>query len=123
MFTDPQSVTYNGSGLTLPRQSASDESSKYGTADGQFELSIERSVRYNAYGQRILRREVRLSRNVPDPTVPDYNQVLFPTNSVSLVYECDEFHTETSTDIPRLRTALLALVDTTFQSRILGNEL
>ena len=123
MLTDPQSVTYNGSGLTLPRQGASDTSSRYGTADGQFNLEVEHTQYQNAMGQTITKREITLSRNIPDPTDPGIPTSWFPTNAVSIAFHTDEIQTESSVDIPRLQTALLALVDSTFRSRLLGGEM
>lgn len=123
MFSDPLSVTYNSVAKSLPRQASSDVASVYGTSDGEFTFTVSHTSRISDKGQPIIRREVILSRNVVDSTDPAFTQQRYPVNSVGLVFETDELRIESSTDIPLLRAALLALVDSTFQGRVIGNEL
>lgn len=122
MFSDPLSVTYNSVAKSLPRQGVSANGSVYGTSDGEFNLRVDLIRRVSDFGLDVVRREVKLTRNIPDTTDPAFTQLRFPLNSFGLVYETDVIQTQASTDIPLLRTALLALVDSTFQGRILGGE-
>jgi len=120
--SNPLSVTYNSVSKSLARQSSSDTASRYGTSDGEFTFTVDTYVRISDKGQRIIVREVKLSRNVVDSTDAAFTQLRYPVNSVGLIFETDELRTESSVDVPLLRTALLALVDSTFQGRILGDE-
>lgn len=119
MFSDPLSITYNGSPVSLPRVGVDNDRSKYESSDRQFSVEIEKSRRADG----TITREVKLTRVSPDSTPADafdpYRRI---PNGVSLVFTTDEFNSFSSTDLPLLRTALLALVDTTFQGRILGDE-
>lgn len=68
-------------------------------------------------------RIVTLSRKLPDPTPSDvFDDYRVIRNSVSLSFGFDPTRAETSVDIPLLRTALLAYVDSTLQSRIIAGE-
>jgi len=68
-------------------------------------------------------RAITLSRVLPDPTssnvFDDYRTI---RNSVTLSFGFDPTRAEASVDIPLLRTALLAYVDTTLQGRIIAGE-
>jgi len=119
MFTDPLSVTYNSSSKTLPRVSQEESLSSYRTADGEFEILI--SSRRGVGG--IEARQINLARQIPDPTptnvFDNFRQI---RNVFGLSYGFDTTRAETSVDIPLLRTALLALVDSTFQGRLITGE-
>ena len=119
MFSDPLAVTYNGSAKSLPRVSGSVNGTKYRTADGEFEISIS-NTRLKWDGTRV---DITMTRRVPDPTpsnvFDDYREI---KNSFSLSYSFDTTRAEASVDIPLLRTALLALVDSTFQGRLISGE-
>jgi hypothetical protein len=66
---------------------------------------------------------ISLARRLPDPTpsnvFDDYREI---KNEFTLSYSFDTIRAETSVDIPRLRTALLNLVDSAFESRLIGGE-
>jgi len=119
MFSDPLAVTYDGSAKSLPRVSASARGTAYRTADGEYEVRISDSSTERD-GNRV---SITLTRRLPDPTpsnvFDDYRDV---KNSVTLSFGFDTSRAETSVDIPLLRTALLALVDSTFQSRLISGE-
>jgi hypothetical protein len=118
MFTDPITVTYDGTAYSLPRTGISKHESFYRTADGTLGLGITSS--YGRAGRRTA--GIRLQRRLPDPTPADvfdnYRDII---NAVSIGYQFDTTRAGLS-DIPLLRTALLALVDTTFQSRVISEE-
>jgi hypothetical protein len=69
-------------------------------------------------------REISLSRMLPDPTPADvFNDYREIKNSVKLSFSFDSStRAEASVDIPLLRTALLAHVDSTLQGRIIAGE-
>lgn len=120
MLTEPLSVTYDGSAKSLPRISAGSNGTRYRTADAEFEMSISNFAhpRYGGNGVSIM-----LTRLLPDPTpsnvFDDYRVV---HNSFGLVICFDPTRAETSVDVPRLRSALNSLVDTTLQGRLIGGE-
>jgi len=119
MLTDPQSVTYDGNAKSLPRISSDTVGTMYRTADGEIALNIEHSVLPG--GQR--RVECKLTRVIPDPTPSNvFDMYRIKRNSVSIAFEVDALRANSSTDIPLLRTALLALVDSTLQGRLIGGE-
>jgi hypothetical protein len=88
----------------------------YSTPDREFEIKISK---YRT-GEGVNRYEVILGRVTPDTSIFDGNTSL--PNRVGLVYEVNDLMYATSVDIPLLRTALLALVDSTLQGRIVGGE-
>lgn len=126
MFTDPVSVTYNGSSKSLVRAAGPSRpgvrrelaSSRYSTTDSEFELSITQTQMEDDS----TRAEVTLTRVTPDPDGPFAGSYsLFP-NRVSLVFEVNKLRYGTSTDVPLLQAALLSLVDSTFRGRLIGGE-
>lgn len=114
------SVTYNSVAKSLPRVSAGPSGTVYRTADGEFEVKISDLPKQR---DGSMGREISLSRVLPDPTpsnaFDDYRVI---RNSFKLSYRFDTSRAEASVDIPLLRTALLALVDTTLQGRIISGE-
>jgi hypothetical protein len=118
VFTDPFTVTYNSTAYTLPRTGVSKQESFYRTADGVLMLNIRNSEGRD--GSRL--SVIKLARRVPDPTPTDvfdpYREII---NGFSLGYQFDST-LASSSDIPLLRTALLSLVDSTLQGRLLGGE-
>jgi len=119
VFSDPLAITYDGSAKSLPRVSGSATRTVYRTADGEFEVSIS-NVATSKDGNRA---EITLSRRLPDPTpsnvFDDYRVI---KNSFTLSFGFDSTRAESSVDLPRLRTALLALVDSSFTTRLIGGE-
>jgi hypothetical protein len=68
-------------------------------------------------------RMIILSKRLPDPTPGDvFDNLRVVSNAFGLVYRFDPGRYETSVDIPLLRTALLNLVDSSLQTRIIGGE-
>jgi len=119
LLSDPLAVTYNGSSKSLPRVSGGNSRSVYRTADEEFEVSISNSKQ--SVSSSIV--SITLTRKLPDVTPLDaFDPYRSIKNSFTLVYEFDDSRAQTSVDIPLLRTALLALVDTTLQSRLIAGE-
>lgn len=120
MLTDPLSVTYDGSAKSLPRISGGRRGSVYRTVDGEFQVKIwSHAVPWKGH----LARSIELTRKLPDPTPADvFNDYRDVRNGFALTYVFDSTRAETSVDIPRLRTALLSLVDTTLQGRVVAGE-
>jgi len=122
VLSDPLAVTYNGSAKSLPRVSVEKFGATYRTADREFELVIlESPVQRNGGG---LVRSIELRRRLPDPTPSDafdaYREI---RNGFAISYRFDPVtRAESSVDIPLLRTALLTLVDSTLQGRIISGE-
>jgi hypothetical protein len=120
LFTDPLAVTYDGSAKSLPRVGAGRTGATYRTADRELEITISGS---RNLGNGVQSRSINLGRLVPDPTpgdVFDDYRLIRPT--FGLVYYFDAKTRAGVSDIPNLRTALLALVDTTFQGRLIAGE-
>jgi len=121
VFTDPFSVTYNGSTKTLPRTSAKGSSSSYRTADNEFEINISRS-RDQRDGRALVQFE--LVRTLPDPTPGDaFDAFRNIRNSFGVSYGYDpSTRSQASVDLPLLRTAVLTVVDATLMGRLIGGE-
>jgi hypothetical protein len=105
----------------LPRVSLDGRGSVYRTADGEFEISISKFLppRYGIGGAGIF-----LARRLPDPTpsnaFDDYRVIY---NTFGVTYGFDALtRAEASVDLPRLRTALLAFIDSTMETRLIGGE-
>jgi len=120
MLTDPLAVTFDGSAKSLPRVSAKATRTVYRTADGEFEVVISSSPiqRDGSNGLSVM-----LYRKLPDPTptnvFDDYRMV---RNGFGLSYSFDPTRAGLSVDLPLLRTALLSLVDSTLQGRLISGE-
>jgi hypothetical protein len=121
VLTDPLSVTYDGSAKSLPRVSLDRRGSIYRTADGEFEVSISSFLppRYGIGGTGIF-----LARRLPDPTPSNvFDDYRFIYNTFGVTFGYDALtRTEASDNLPKLRTALLALVDTTLMGRLIAGE-
>lgn len=121
MLTDPLAVTYDGSAKTLQRLSVGPNRTIYRTADREFVITITKT-QAGRIGKEF--RSISLGRILPDPTpsnsFDDYREI---TNEFTLSYSFDATRAETSVDIPRLRTALLAFVDSTLQGRLISGEM
>lgn len=121
MFTDPLAVTYNSTAKSLPRVASTSTGTVYRTADGEFEVRISGSTK--PAGDGTFFRSIELVRRIPDATPSDafdaYREI---RNAFKLSYRFDTSRAESSIDIPRLRTALLALVDSAFESRLISGE-
>jgi len=119
VFTDPFTVTYNGTAYSLPRTGTGKQESFYRTADGTLALNVRNSTGRD--GSRLA--VIELLRRVPDPTPTDvfdpYREII---NGFSIGIRTDAILASASSDIPLLRTALLATVDSTLQGRLIGGE-
>lgn len=125
MLSDPLAVTYDGSSKSLPRATSFKPgvakklgSSSYASSDGEFSVRTERFL----LADGSYRTEFTLFRTNPDPD-PDPMVGVQRTNGVGLVFITDALGLNTSVDIPLLRTALLAYVDSATQSRLIAGEL
>lgn len=120
MLTEPISVTYNGSAKSLPRVGGGSNGTTYRTGDGEFEVKIS-DLPVQRDGS--MGRRVSLSRVLPDPTPSDaFDAYRVIRNSFEVTYRFDSSRAEASVDIPLLRTALLAWLDSTLQGRIISGE-
>lgn len=121
MFTDPMSVTYNSVAKSLVRTSVDSKAVKYVTADGEFSVLVEKPQPQRNEDTTV---SIELIRRIPDATPSNafdaYREI---RNAFKLTYTFDTTRAETSVDIPLLRTALLALVDSTFQGRLIAGEM
>jgi hypothetical protein len=119
LLSDPLSVTYDGTSKSLPRTSTTPNRTVYRTGDAEFEVTVSNSVARDGT-QRI---DVNLSRTAPDPTPNDaFDAFRKITNSFGISIKFDSTRANLSDDLPKLRTALLAFVDSTLQSRLIGGE-
>lgn len=118
MFSDPLSVTVDGSSKSLPRVAMSKNGSSYKTADGEYHINIWSTP----VGNGAQRASIELSRRLPDPTPSDvfdpYREIF---NGFSIEYIFDASRAEVD-DLPILRTALLALVNSSFETRLIAGE-
>jgi len=123
VLTDPLSVTYDGNSLSLPRVGVTGAGTRYATSDGLFEFSI-RTVNFGSAADGTSRVDVMFTRKLPDPTPSNaFDAYRDIRNGFGLSYVFDSLtRAETSVDIPRLRTAVLALIDSTLQGRIIAGE-
>jgi hypothetical protein len=120
VLTDPISVTYNSSAKSMARVSQNASGTVYRTADGEFDVVISDLPARNGN----VKREITLTRTAPDPTPSDpFDTYRRFSNSFSICYEVPSNKVASSVDIPLLRTALLAFVDSTLQGRIIGGEM
>lgn len=120
MLTDPLSVTYDGSSLTLPRTGNGKKYTRYTTADGLFVVFITSG---SALGGAD-RVDVVFTRQMPDPTPSDvFDNYRAIRNSFGFSYAFDPLtRANASVDIPKLRTALDSWMTSTLQSRIIAGE-
>jgi len=121
LLSDPLSVTYDGDTISLVRINQAAGSSTYIAPDDYLRLDILQSESVVA---GMTRCEVKLTKVIPDATPEDpFDEAWRPIpNSVGIVFEVNLNRFATSTDVPLLRTALLALVDSTLQGRLIGGE-
>lgn len=121
------SLTYNSAAKSLPRVTGQRPGprrelgkSKYSTPEGEFSVYITRTQ----MADDVTRSEILLERITQDSDTDPFNGDWRPLpNRVGLVFEVNDLRYATSTDISLLRTALLALVDSTLQGRLIGGEL
>jgi len=122
MFNDPLSVSYNGDSLSMPRTASGKDHSRYNTADGEFTLFIVNNPKGSQGG--FARVDIILTRRLPDPTPEDvFNNFRDVRNSFGFSYGFDPVtRVGASVDVPRLRTALISLVNSGFESRLISGE-
>jgi hypothetical protein len=121
VFTDPLSVTYNGSAKSLPRVGLSSNRSQYRAADGEFEVVITKNFPKREAWRTT---SIYLVRHIPDPTPTDvFDNYRDIRNSFGITYSFDLTKDEASVDLPRLRTALLSFADSAFEGRLWNGEM
>jgi hypothetical protein len=121
LLSDPLSVTYDGDSVSLVRINQANGSSTYVAPDDYLRLDINRSATAVAGVERC---EILLTKIIPDDSPEDpFDENWRPIpNSFGIVIEVNSNRFATATDVPLLRTALLALVDSTLQGRLIGGE-
>jgi len=119
VLSDPLSITYNGSAKSLPRLGVAKDYSVYGSSDNEFGFTVESHKEDN---DTVVKCE--LVRSVPDPTPSNAFDAYREVNvGVGLTFRFDTAtRYDVATVVPYLRTALLALVDSTLQSRLIAGE-
>lgn len=120
MLSEPLSVTYNGAAKSLIRLSIGQSSdnvatSRFRSSDGEFSVIIT-----EARVKDMIRIEIRLERVEVD--TDSLNGYQYIPNRFGFVYEVNPSLYNTSSDIPLLRSALNAFVDSTLQGRLIGGE-
>lgn len=126
MLTDPLAITYSGSGKSLARVAGfkpgfarTIAAQRYGTPDGEFEAFVSQ----HTMGGGILRSELMLSRTAQDPDSPFVGRWDPYANRFGVCFEYNAARYYTAVDVPLLRTAVLSLVDSALQGRLLGGEI
>lgn len=121
MLTDPASVTYNSVAKSLVRIFTDGGTTRYKTADGEFEMRVSNTPpETEVWEDRVY---IELTRIIPDPTPSNvFDPFRRVRNTFGLTYRFDATRAETSVDVPRLRTALLAYVDSTLEGRLISGE-
>jgi len=119
-------VTYDGTTYSLPRASSEIRSlrtdGKLLSASSYYNPSSRLQVQtLQTYNQQLsarfhevylLKRAGALGDFYPDDKI----------NGVGLVYLVNDYREESSTELPKLQTALTSLVTSPFQARLLGGE-
>lgn len=131
MLSDPLGFTYNGVAKSLPRASGVFPgvakklgNSLYATSGGEFKVQTSYSQTGGKAGSQLHHAEIAMMRTVPDTdSDPFNNSDLQLANYVGLFFGANFLRYETAVDIPLLRTALLSLVDTTLQGRLIAGEM
>jgi len=119
MLTDPMSVTYNSTSLSLARTSSGSEGTTYATSDGLFSAKVVKSTTVS--GMR--RVEILFTHLTPDPTPDPFSGgPATQPNSFGFVYEFNSNEFYSLTDIPLIRTALAAFVTSPIEARLIAGE-
>lgn len=126
MFSDPTTVTVAGVSRSLSRKFLGTpqaplkavSGSSYSDATGEVEMVIHNDLMVN--GNR--RATVMLYKHNLDSSPWD-GSVASLSNGVGLVFEVNSVRYMSATDLVDLKTAVLALVDATFQGRVVGGEI
>jgi len=123
MFSDPLSVTYDGSSKSLPRVEVWAERTVYRTADGEFQMSIWDSTKpQSKQVAGITTTNIELARRIPDPTPTNsFDSWRDISNAFRIGYSYDTTRAGLG-DLDLLRAALLTLVNPTFQGRLITGE-
>jgi hypothetical protein len=122
ILTDPLALTINSVSVNLARVSVAGNEAIYRSSDGVYEMYISQTPGFNRRGTAGTFVNVELTQFLVDSTDPAFTQERFPSNSFVVGYFVDSIHSNTTTDVPLLRTALLAFVDSTIQGRLFGGE-
>jgi hypothetical protein len=121
ILTDPLAVTFDGNSTTLPRIAAGKGGTIYRAADSILELTFQSS---RSEGNGKVRRDIVLSRQLPDPTPGNsFDDFRVIRNSFGVSFTFDPItRAGVSVDIPLLRTALLAFLTPAYTDRIIAGE-
>lgn len=127
MLSDPLAITYNSVGKNLAVASGSLPGVKKVIATRAYRDSTGEFEAFTSCSQlpgNMNRSMIMLSRVQLDSDSDPFNAgSWYYPNRVGLVFDTSETRTNTSVDVPLLRTALLALVDTTLQGRLIAGEI
>lgn len=126
MLSDPLVATYNSVAVNMPRVSLSGRkgpvkqvsSTTYRSATGDMSAYITR----HTLAGNITRFEVIFERVQLDDGNPGNGITEFLPNRYGVVYEVNDLKGNTATDIPLLKSALNAFLNTATESRILAGE-
>jgi hypothetical protein len=118
MFSDPLSVTVDGSAKSLSRIATSKDRTQYKTANDEFQVFI-----WNTHpnGTGSFTAAIELQQNYLDPTPDPYQGYPGVSNAFGISYRVNRSRHELD-DLPILRAALLGLVNTAFETRLLTGE-
>jgi len=119
MFADPQSITINGTAVTLPRVSVGAYNGVYSSADGSVKMTISHQNRKNGAESSLIRFDQKVVVNNPltglpsSQTITAYFVVQRPANSVGV----------TDTQVGNLMSAALNYLSLSqVQAKLLGLE-
>jgi hypothetical protein len=128
MLPDPLGITYDSVAHSLPRAAFEPkrisrvlDSHSYVTSNGEFVVT---TTAYSI-GKFDVRVEIILRRIIPDTDSDPFNGVNTDQfgNGFGYVLELNKFRYASTTDIPKLRTAINTLVDSTLLGRLIGGEI
>lgn len=116
MFADPQSVTVNGTAVSLPRIGATGNVGVFKSADGIYDLSIRQAQTANRF-----RREFRLTqRKVASDPISAVNKEV--SASVIIAIDSPKFGFS-NTELGYLHAAITAAFTNAQRDKLLGGEI
>lgn len=117
-LADPQSVTYNGSAVSLPRISSTGRTSEYASADGSLTLTLSHQV---VRGREQALVKLVHQKVTADPLVPSQNRPYSAT--VHFVINRPFNVGYSDAEVALVHDALIALLgNSTFKGKVLGGE-
>lgn len=127
MLSDPMSMTYDSTAISLPVASARTrpdfqlvDRRSYRTASGEFEVYTSSFAKDND-----IRVELFARRVIPDSNTDPFDGInsLGLANGFGIVLELNKFRYNSSVDIPKLRTMVDSFVDSTLLGKLIGGQL